>query len=244
MKKLFFLSLVLAVSLSSFADRGTTKLTINSNNKKNLTIMVDGYTKTNGFDNVTSLGDLNSGSHNIKIYEATRTGFFGRRSNKTLYDGNMYLRANFETIVSVSGNGKIDISEHPFFNGRDNKGYDNRNDGRRNDDKRDDKWENNGRKYNQPMSIQSFEQFKQSIRREAFDNTKQNIAMQVLSSSYLSAEQVKQVVQLFSFDQSKLAIAKYAYSNCTDKENYYCVNDAFSFSSSKDELSRYIRTGR
>ena len=101
MKKLLFSSIVLLASLSSFADRGATKLTISSNNKKNLTIMVDGYARNNNYDNSITISDLYGGSHNVKIYEEVRTGFFGRKSTRTLYDGNLFLRANYETSVVI-----------------------------------------------------------------------------------------------------------------------------------------------
>ena len=53
-------------------------------------------------------------------------------------------------MLLSGGNGKVDINERPFFNGRDDRKYDNRNDNNkddrkdnRNDGRRDDdKWNN------------------------------------------------------------------------------------------------------
>jgi len=53
---------------------------------------------------------------------------------------------------------------------------------------------------------------------------------------------VKELVGLFTFESSKLEIAKAAYGRTIDKNNFYQVNDAFTFSSSVDELSEYINT--
>jgi hypothetical protein len=49
------------------------------------------------------------------------------------------------------------------------------------------------------------------------------------------------ILQLFTFEDNKLELAKFAYDYCIDRENYYRVNDVFTFSSSKDELSRFLQ---
>jgi hypothetical protein len=49
---------------------------------------------------------------------------------------------------------------------------------------------------------------------------------------------------LFTFEDNKLEVAKYAYRKTVDNRNYVMVNDAFTFSSSRDELAKYIRSLR
>jgi len=71
-----------------------------------------------------------------------------------------------------------------------------------------------------------------------------NIAKQVLSTNYVTTAQVKEVLGFFSFENNKLDMAKYAYKNTIDKNEYYTVGDVFSFSSNKDELMEYIRNYR
>jgi hypothetical protein len=44
----------------------------------------------------------------------------------------------------------------------------------------------------------------------------------------------------FNFEKNKLEVAKFGFDYCTDKNNYYLLNDAFSFASSVDELSSYL----
>ncbi|MBL0145458.1 MAG: DUF4476 domain-containing protein [Chitinophagaceae bacterium] len=100
---------------------------------------------------------------------------------------------------------------------------------------------NNGWNNNAVMNDKAFYQLKQSIQNENFDDAKQAIAKQAMTGNYFTASQIKEMVQLFSFESSKLAIAKYAYKNTIDKQNYYVVNDAFSFSSSKQALIQYTQ---
>jgi hypothetical protein len=45
---------------------------------------------------------------------------------------------------------------------------------------------------------------------------------------------------MLSFESTRLDFAKFAYTYTLDKENYYMVNNAFSFSSSVAELNNFI----
>jgi hypothetical protein len=92
-----------------------------------------------------------------------------------------------------------------------------------------------------PMSVTDYADAKKSISAKPFEDTKKTIAMQVADNNCFSVEQVKGIMALFSFEESKLEFAKYAYSRCTEKRNYYKVNDAFTFDSSAEELSEFIK---
>ena len=46
---------------------------------------------------------------------------------------------------------------------------------------------------------------------------------------------------LFTFENNRLEVAKYAYRKTVDKHNYFQLNEALTFSSSKDDLARFIR---
>ena len=81
-----------------------------------------------------------------------------------------------------------------------------------------------------------------SISSKGFDETKLSTAKQAVKANCMSVAQIKEVMSLFGFEETKLDFAKYAYEFCTDKNNYYMVGDAFSFSSSTDELNEFIES--
>ena len=84
---------------------------------------------------------------------------------------------------------------------------------------------------------------KDAISKQSFNSTKVTVAKQVIAAKQcFSADQVREIVKLFSFEDSRLEIAKYAYDYCIEKRNYFKVNDAFSFSSSTEELAKYINS--
>jgi len=78
------------------------------------------------------------------------------------------------------------------------------------------------------------------IQNETFENTKLSTAKQVASNNNLTVSQIVQICRLFSHEQTKLDFAKYAYPYCIDKNNYYQLNEVFTYSISKDELRKFI----
>jgi len=92
-----------------------------------------------------------------------------------------------------------------------------------------------------PMNPGDFKALKQSINSKSFEESKLTMAKQVLNHNCLFADQVKEILMLFTFEESKLDIAKYAYTRTYDVGNYFKVNDAFTFESSIEELNEYIQ---
>jgi hypothetical protein len=129
-----------------------------------------------------------------------------------------------------------DIDAHD----RDRDGKKDNNDRDHRDGKYDDRdYRDNG--YKSGMNDREFNQVLQSISQEWLESNKLKSATQIVTTNSLTSAQVKQLVLLFSFETNKLELAKQAYQNTVDKKNYFMINDAFSFSGSKDELARFIR---
>ncbi len=93
------------------------------------------------------------------------------------------------------------------------------------------------------VSNEEFAQVKESINKQSFNATKVTIAKQVIQAKQcFTALQIRDILKLFSFEESKLELAKFAYDFCTNKRDYFQVNDAFTYSNSVEELSKYIST--
>jgi hypothetical protein len=90
------------------------------------------------------------------------------------------------------------------------------------------------------MTAADFSSAKTSIGNKGFEEQKLSTAKMIIKANCLTAAQIKEVCGLFGFEETKLTFAKDAYDYCTDKGNYYVVNDAFSFSSSTEELEQFI----
>lgn len=90
------------------------------------------------------------------------------------------------------------------------------------------------------MSGPDFARAKQSVEKQSFSDTRMRTANQFTRANCLSVKQIREVMDLFSFEKDKLTYAKFAYDFCVDKNNYFQLGDAFSFSSSVNELNDFI----
>ncbi len=91
-----------------------------------------------------------------------------------------------------------------------------------------------------PMNAADFSAALKTISNSSFDESKLTTAKSISAKNCLSTDQVVKICQLFSFEDSKLIFAKHAYKRTTDQNNYFKVNNVFSFESNKEELSNFI----
>jgi hypothetical protein len=80
-----------------------------------------------------------------------------------------------------------------------------------------------------------------TIKKQGFDDTRLSTAKQIAGSNCLNATQIYSICKEFGFEETKLDFAKFAYDHCSEKKNYFKVNNVFNFSSSTDELNEYIQ---
>ncbi len=104
---------------------------------------------------------------------------------------------------------------------------------------------NNGHNGNMPLPCaihpDQFSDMLNSIKKETFNSTKLTLAKNIIKSRpCFTTGQIRDIVSEFTFESGRLEIAKFAWDYTVDRENYYRVADAFSFSSSKEELMKYI----
>lgn len=93
------------------------------------------------------------------------------------------------------------------------------------------------------MNDYDFDMLRNSIESKSFESTRMQIVKQVLSERMVSTRQVMQLMNLMWFESTKLELAKFAFSRTVDKQNYFRVNDAFTFERSITELNEFLRHG-
>ncbi len=243
MKKFSTLLLSSLFSLSLLAYDGSRLSVSTVSNSIDLKIEIDGRRVTMQ-DNSVTLSNIAEGSHSVKIYKDRRRGgygngngngnsnVFGRRGD-LIYSGSIFVKKGFHTDILVNRFGKVFIDESRIDRIG---GY-----GQEEDYVDDGGW-NNG--YGNVMSSRDFEQVKEQIRKEWFENNRLTSTKVIMDKSNFTTQQVKELMLLFTFENNRLDLAKYAYRKTVDKQNYYQLNDALTYSSSKDELARFIRESR
>ncbi len=91
------------------------------------------------------------------------------------------------------------------------------------------------------INQEEYQSICQTIKNESFESSKLEMAKTIFGTREASSVQVLGVMKLFSTESTKLEFAKFAYYKTYDRKNYYKVYEAFNFSSSKKELSIYIK---
>jgi hypothetical protein len=229
MKKIFTLIASTILSVSLFALPPKTTLTVSANSKKAVTILVDGknYSQRNNDDDVV-IKNLAIGSHNIKVYQQASNNFFNKKS-QLIYDGNVYVKPQSNTMVTINRGGKAIITEKPVSD------YD-----------YPPNSQNGGWNYNHPQAIndRAFDQMRYTVNNNRYESDKVTIAKDAISKNYFVADQVKTLLESFNYESNKLDIAKYMYDRTLDKENYYVVLSGLNYSVSKDELTAFIKRAR
>lgn len=248
MKKIFTLLVSSLFSLSLLAFEGS-RLSISSpGSSQQLKVEIDGRSFTMQ-NNAITLGYLQSGYHDIKIFrekknfrgqsgQQSANGFGADRRREVLYSSSVLLKKGFHLDITINRFGKamtderrIDVNDE-WYNDEDEY-YDNDNTGY-----------DGVRGSLNTMSGREFEGLKESLRKEWFENNRLTSVRTVAEKTNFTTQQVKELMQLFVFESNRVEVAKAAYNKTLDKHNYYQLNELLTFSSSKEELARYIRECR
>lgn len=231
----FFFTLLFGslFSLTLFAYDGS-RLSITAvSNSTNLKIEVDGR-KLNMRDNYITLNNINDGVHFIKIFREKKNAFGFAKRQESLFSGSVFVKRGFHTDITINRFGKVFVDECRIDMESDwdsNEGYD------------DGGW-NNGNGNLNVMSTREFQQVQDQLRKEWLEKNRLISARVIMDKSNFTSAQVKDLMLMFTFEENKLEVAKYAFRKTVDKQNYYIVNDAFSYNTSKDELAKFMRESR
>ena len=272
MKKIFTFITAALVTLTSFADHNDGRITITDFSNKQLWIEVDGQ-RYRDRDRETVIDNLHPGYHSVQVYsQERRTDWggifdrFGRR--QVLYHSSVYVKPRQNICITINRYGQVQVDERKIRgrHGKDrdedwdrnrdydwdrdndrNKEYDRNKDYDHNKDYDPGKGNDRDNHYDNTrvaMDVRSFEMLKSALNRESFEKSRMEIARQCIDRNNFSTMQVREMALLFAFENNKLELAKYAYRNTVDKNNYFQLYNVFSFSNSKEELAEYIRRFR
>lgn len=86
----------------------------------------------------------------------------------------------------------------------------------------------------------NFKQMISTLKAKTFESDKLTIAKQLFKTNCYTVAQIKDILTLFTFESNRLDLAKFAYSCTFDFDNYYQLNELFTFNSSVEDLNDYI----
>lgn len=266
MKSIFtsiFILFFIGTSSANYGQNGSV-LNLKLFGRGDFTVMLD-EVQYKWVDNYLEVGALRPGQHRLKVVETVRT--FGPRgaqsiSKRVMYNGRINIPVTSVVWARITPGMQLVVeSVQPLTfrggdrdlrdqgrQGRGNDWYsDDRGDRRFNDhyddfdnrrdrDRLDDRRLNNSRE----QAAARYAALRQSVSRASFDSDKLLIATQFARTNGILSSEVADLMKLMSFESTRLEFAKNAYTYCIDKENYFLVNESFTFSSSIRQLHSFI----
>jgi hypothetical protein len=242
MKKFFTLLVSSLFSISLFAFDGSHLSIYKNNNTMKLKIEVDGQ-KVVMTGNSITLTNLPEGNHNLRIFREKGNADFRSsfaRVYEIIYATSVYLGKAYQVDITINGSGRVIVDAYRIDEGDDC--YDGTNGGyghKEGDEMTNGAGRSDGN--SNVMSIGEFNQLKEQISKEWFETNRLTSVKTIIDKYNFTTRQVADLMFLFTFESNRLDIAKYAYCSTVDKQNYFKLNDMLTFSSSKDELARFIR---
>src|SRR5690554_2887403 len=91
------------------------------------------------------------------------------------------------------------------------------------------------------MNLSDFNSALSTLKKTGFEDAALKTAKQIALTNCLTVDQIMKICETFKFEKTKLNFAKYAYDSCTETQNYFKVNDVFSFNNSVNELNDFIQ---
>lgn len=255
MKQLLTLLVLLLSGVTALAQ-GRATLKVNLTTNKTLAVAIDDrYYERRGTS--LTVENIPAGRHMLKVYQFKGTPN-GNTKGTLVYSGYVTLKQNtFNNAVvdpvqkTVRLRSNVQNKPYQYDNRNSNDIYENWNDRRnfrRDDDdkvrhyteRRNDDNRNNRRVAN-TISEKDITELGTRVKDRITDGDKVNLMQSVLDGRQYTTTQLRRMFDWLSFESTKLDFAKWAYANTIDKENYWKLEDIFSFSSSKDDLQRYIQ---
>jgi hypothetical protein len=263
MKKLILIVTIVLFHFSSFASWRNAMIRVKHERGRAISVTIDGR-KYDRIGRTITIGDLPPGNHQIKIFKYNSNGY-GYSQGVPIYQGTVRMKPGRIYYATVANN-VLDVEENCCLDDmgkwnhnnnwadeenemgyRDERDANESNwnnnhqwDNDRRDNYNDNAWEN----FNGQMSEGRFNQLIDQIRKASFENSKVSVAKQALKNNRISCRQLLSIINEFSFETTKLQFAKDTYPKVGDKQNYFILNDAFTFQSSKDELTEFLDRSR
>ena len=92
------------------------------------------------------------------------------------------------------------------------------------------------------MSEKQYKNAVDAVKGQSFSDGKLSTAELATKNKCLTIEQIRGIATLLTWDETKMGFVKYAYEASNEKGEYYTLSNLFSFSSSVDEFSKFLKS--
>lgn len=227
MKIVLQITLLLVIaSTRMLAAKPRSVLTIRLSDNTPLVVTIDNRDYNKYGSNIT-IGDLPRGWHDLRVYEYVEYKRGGGRA-KLLYSGRIKLEAGSLTECVVDArSGRMRMTSSDITVANENPDY------------AGDRYSER-EKMDNILNNSDLNDLKARVESRITDTEKMDLMKSVLSTRKYYTVQVRTMCNWLTFESTKLDFAKWAFKGVLDKNDYWKLEDIFTFSSSKDEFNKYI----
>jgi hypothetical protein len=226
MSKIFTLACITLTSLISRAADNESNVTITNLALYDVQIQIDGRHYDDGNRSIT-LRHFPAGTHYLKIFRTDG-------GEKVLYKDSITIKPKYDVDIVINRFEKVSIDElymnDTGYASESNDYY--------------DRWlyrdNNYGDAAGHAMSRGAFYTLQDIMQQELSGTERLKLAKHVIDRNYLTAMQVKELVNLFSSTDRALELAQYAYPKTINKNEFFVVYAAFTRKSSRDKLMEFV----
>jgi hypothetical protein len=181
-------------------------------------------------DGYFSVGNLNGGYHDFKLYSYIPLTLNRIDSTLMICSGTLYIAPSSRMLVILDPTKRFYISQ--YYNPL--------------------QYSMNTNLYN-PINAKyfpiipyncldstSYQELLTKIKEVPFIDLKVTLIKESVFFNGIKTAQVKELLQIFPFDKDKLSLAVFCYGSCVDKQNYSILADSFSFTQSMQELKNQL----
>lgn len=217
---LLFVITAFSPAMAQYSQRSV--LEIRTTDHEPIVVSVDGrYYDRHG--RTITIGNLPKGWHDLRVYEYLEYKKGGGRA-KLLYTGRIRIDAGTVTHCVVDRQtGRMRIRTMDMedayldYDQPDNEIHD-----------------------SNILTDNDLTDLKARVDDRITDTEKLKLMKSVLEQRTYYSVQVRRMMDWLTFEGSKLDFAKWSYDKALDKQDYWKLEDAFTFSNSKDEFNNYI----
>lgn len=240
MNRIFTLTLLAFITFIGHAAAQEGRVTITNLSLSDVLVVIDDKRCDDGNSNLT-IRSLPAGDHILRISAIMKGAQpiganFSGNGERVLYKDTITIKPHYDVDILVNRFEKVMIDEILVSDQQYRNEMNDRYDG---------KWlyqdEYTGDGVHMPLSRGAFYTLKQMMESQFSGAEGVKLAKEVISQNYVTAMQVKQLVDLVFRADDALELAKYAYPKTLNKNEFFVVYASFSRKNAREELSQFIK---
>ena len=213
--RFFAICAVMMISSMSLNARSLHGIRVEAD-KGNIIVYVDGVQVCSPVRSCF-IANLRADYYRLEVYEASKKDYgYESHRGRLLYNERIYYKGKGVEYVYIRKNGNHGQHGRPDYPGPG--GYDVR-----------------------VIPSGVFNDFWRAVKSEPFYSGQERLIVQALSNYLFTSKQCRRIVHEISFDNHKVKAMMLMYPNIVDKQNFFLVLEELAFSSSRQEMHRFLQ---